>query len=280
MMQHAKIMTEYAAFQAARAGVVWNGNNERMHDAALAALLPTMGDTSNLGKWALTFGKAQVYDTALTALNFHGLKSFNGANLIGQVRVDTINPSWWSPIGQIWKIQAANWKELDFDGPDAFPEDPKLAQFIQRLLDPKYEDKQEDNYRKSTLLQIRLRYFYELRVPFANYLIFTAWFAANARVALHGAVWAPSLDPTANAVKAGSLPAIAMGKGIDHQKGYNTIYGPEMAVLWALAMGNIPLIGGIIGRHYFIPIPATYSMRMQSNFHRRWLMHINSDWDL
>ena len=45
MIQHAKLMTEYAAYQAARAGIVWNGNNERMHDAAIIALLPTMGRT-------------------------------------------------------------------------------------------------------------------------------------------------------------------------------------------------------------------------------------------
>src|SRR5918998_1727054 len=55
MIQHAKLMTEYAAYQAARAGIVWNGNNERMHDAAIIALLPTIGDTSDVGKLALTF---------------------------------------------------------------------------------------------------------------------------------------------------------------------------------------------------------------------------------
>src|SRR5258705_9102744 len=42
MVQQARLMTEYAAYQAARAGIVWNANNERMHDAAVFALLPTM----------------------------------------------------------------------------------------------------------------------------------------------------------------------------------------------------------------------------------------------
>ena len=42
-----------------------------------------------------------------------------------------------------------------------------------------------------------------------------------------------------------------------------------MLVLWQLAHGEVPLIG----RRYFLPLTATYSMRMQSNFHRKWIMH-------
>src|SRR5438105_930062 len=68
MLQQAKLMTEYAAFQAARAGVVWNGNNERMHDAAIVALLPTLGRTDSFSDVAQTWTKAQLYDAALSAL--------------------------------------------------------------------------------------------------------------------------------------------------------------------------------------------------------------------
>jgi len=41
MMQHARIMTEYAAFNAARAGIVWNADRIIMQNAALISLLPT-----------------------------------------------------------------------------------------------------------------------------------------------------------------------------------------------------------------------------------------------
>jgi hypothetical protein len=41
MMQHARIMTEYAAFCAARAGIVWNADRYTMENAAIIALLPT-----------------------------------------------------------------------------------------------------------------------------------------------------------------------------------------------------------------------------------------------
>src|SRR5215213_5204064 len=61
-MQHAKILTEYAAYNAARAGIVWNGNNERMRDAAIVSLLPTMGRTDRIDRLAVTWGVHQLYD--------------------------------------------------------------------------------------------------------------------------------------------------------------------------------------------------------------------------
>lgn len=41
MMQQARLMLEYAAFKAARTGIVWNGDPDRMWDAAEQTLLPT-----------------------------------------------------------------------------------------------------------------------------------------------------------------------------------------------------------------------------------------------
>src|SRR5688500_4861563 len=58
LIQQAKLMTEYAAYQAARAGSVWNGSAERMHDAALVALLPTIHRTDDLAQVGLAWGKA------------------------------------------------------------------------------------------------------------------------------------------------------------------------------------------------------------------------------
>ena len=81
--------------------------------------------------------------------------------------------------------------------------------------------------------------------------------------------------------KSGGVSGLgAMGRGIYHQKGYATVYYPEMRVLWGLATGGIPLLSNLAGRRYFIPLNATYSMRMQSNFHRKWIMHLNPAWGL
>jgi hypothetical protein len=287
MIQHAKLMTEYAAYQAARAGIVWNGNNERMHDAAIMALLPTMGRTDTLDEVAETWALHQLYDTALRGLAWSATRvrpprSFNGSNLFGMIRVDTINPAYFTPIDSIWKLRSgANWQELDFDGADSYPEVPALENNIRKFFNLPEPDDSETVYRKATRLTIRLRYWYELRVPFANWVIFTSWYAANARVALSGAIDRPTLQKSNMLNRTSDISGLrGLARGIGHERGYNTAYAPEMWVLWGLSNGSIPLISDVVGRRYFIPLTATHTMRMQSNFHRKWILHLNPDWGL
>jgi hypothetical protein len=282
MLQQAKLMTEYAAYQAARAGIVWNGNNERMHDAAIVALLPTMGHSDTIGHVAETWIKHQVYDTALAQLAWGvpaGAKSINASNLVGFIRVDTVNPDLLSPFGSdikdIWKLRnGVNWQELDFDGPDAYPEVPNLETKIAKFFNLPLPDDQEEVYRKSTVLQIRLRYWYEMRIPFANWVIFLAWYASNADVALYGSIDRSTTTRQNMFGKSGSVASVGgQGKGIKVQRGFDTVYKPEMLVLWGLANGSIPLLSSVVGKRFFFPLSATYSMRMQSNFHKKWIMH-------
>ncbi|MBJ6764007.1 pilus assembly protein [Myxococcaceae bacterium JPH2] len=286
MIQHAKLMTEYAAYQAARAGIVWNGNNERMHDAAIVALLPTMGRTDDIVELGKTWGKHQLYDKAMRALAWGGgvvPESLNGSNLFGIIRVDTVNPAYFTPIDTIWKLRAGyNWQELDFDGADSFPEVPGLESKIIKFFNLPEPDESETVYRKATRLTIRLRYWYEMRVPFANWVIFYAWYASNAQVALRGAIDRPTLEQKANMTNRTKDISALRGKarGMDHEEGYNTVYAPEMWVLWGLADGSIPLVSKLVGKRYFLPLTATYTMRMQSNFHRKWIMHLKPDWGL
>ncbi|MDY7229431.1 TadE/TadG family type IV pilus assembly protein [Hyalangium rubrum] len=287
MIQHAKLMTEYAAYQAARAGIVWNGNNERMHDAAIVALLPTMGRTDKASELLLTWAKHQAYDTAMRSLAWTATRvrppaSFNGSNLFGVIRVDTINPAYFTPIDTIWKLRTgANWQELDFDGADSFPEVPALEDNIRKFFNLPEPDDSETVYRKATRLTIRLRYWYEMRVPFANWVIFTSWYASNARVALYGAIDRPTLSKSNMLNKTSNVSALQFrARGMDHERGYNTLYAPEMWVLWGLANGSIPLVSDLVGKRYFLPLTATHTMRMQSNFHRKWILHLNPDWGL
>ncbi len=278
LMQQARLMTGYAAFCAARAGIVWNGHHERMQDAALLALLPTLGRTDGLAGLAGTWARARLDDEALRRLAWPTRDApvpdaVNGSWLFGRVRVDTVSPSGDAPR---W---APSWEELDFDGPGTSSRAPERASEPARLPEPPPSDVAEAAYREATVLSVRVRYWYELRVPFADWVLFTTWWATRAGASLGGAIDRPSVDARASLTHArggmhevGALPA----RGMEHQRGYSTLYAAEMAVLWGLATGSIPLAGGV-GPHYLIPLTATYSMRMQSNFHAKWRMHPSLD---
>ena len=76
-----------------------------------------------------------------------------------------------------------------------------------------------------------------------------------------------------------SVPETAMNKNHRRVLGEYNVGSPgkitpqEMAVLWSLAQGEGERTPDAPARGYFIPLSATYSLRMQSNFHRKWLMH-------
>src|SRR4051812_9783335 len=133
MVQQARLMTEYAAFQAARAGIVWNGSNERMHDAAVIALLPTMGKTRDMGEILDTWNKHNGTDAMLQSQAWGVPKTqVNGQSLVGQIRVDTITPSLMENPSTYWNSVIPN--ELDFDGVETFPEDPALEAHISKFF--------------------------------------------------------------------------------------------------------------------------------------------------
>ena len=125
------------------------------------------------------------------------------------------------------------------------------------------------------MLSIRVRYWYEMRIPFANWVIFISWFAANADVALHGAIDRSTLCGPANMMnQTADVAALARrARASSHQKGYATVYPARWRCSGGWPPAQIPLVARLDGQRYFIPLTATYSMRMQSNFHRKWMMH-------
>lgn len=211
LIQQARLMTEYAAFAAARSGIVWGGNNERMHDAALLAVLPTLGRTDRMESLGATWASARQKDLEMHRW-LHGARpegtppAMEAAGLLGLVRVDMVSPAGHLALG-------TDWRELDFDRPDLPP--------------------------AATVLSVRVRYLYELRVPFAGWMIFTGWYAASVGDAL----------------------------GMHPARGF-PLTPREMEVLWQLSR-----------RHRtFLPLSATYSLRMQSNVQRKWLVHEAPRW--
>lgn len=157
-LQQARIMVEYAAFSAARTGIVKNGDNGPsngfdgpMHDAAVLAILPTFGRTDSIPALLATQLRFSAEDLVLKPLG------------LSQVRVYV-----WSPTRADFSSFGGhlNGQEIDFDD-----------------VRPAAAD--------ATLLSLQVRYLYEMKVPFANKLIQTIWLASKAGVlrAWEGSDW-------------------------------------------------------------------------------------------
>src|SRR5436190_12257871 len=96
LVQQARLLAQYAAFAAARAGVVWGAGNARMHDAAMLVLLPLLGRADSWEAVAESWPTVQRKELAL---------------LGGLVRVDVLSPK----------------EPPDFDAPESYPEGPGLG---------------------------------------------------------------------------------------------------------------------------------------------------------
>jgi hypothetical protein len=177
-LQQARIMVEYAAFSAARTGIVKNADNGGsngfdgpMHDAAVIAVLPTFGRTDSFTHLGATWLRFKAEDALLRQFG------------LSQVRVFVHNPikSDFKTLGQ-----HLNGQEIDFDDVR-----PAAAEAM--------------------LLSLQVRYLYEMKVPFANRLIQTLWLASKAGVlrSWQGSDWTgPKVGGQAGA------DAVALSRGI------------------------------------------------------------------
>jgi len=222
-LQRARIFAEYAAFAAARTGIVYDGDPDKMKDAATLAILPSYGRTDGFGEIAKTLARFKLAEAALTPL---GLE---------QVRIYVHNPvaTDFARFGQ-----HLNGQEIDFDDVR-----PAAAE--------------------ATLLSLQVRYLYELRVPFANKLIQTIWLAAHAGILARWRGWdltSPKMvtQNGVDAVAASRVAAAATSVPDGTPEGI-----PITALVTA---GNAP---GALG-HFFLPVEAFYTMRMQSNPFLKW----------
>ncbi len=227
LMEHARLMLEYAAFTAARAGAVWNADKTLMEDAAVFVLTPTFGISAENGGLGTQVNRADdAAHFAVTYGVFQELNALSNPLLPKLVTVDVLNPTQESLGSQT---------EVDFDDP------------AQRAL---------------TQLTIRVRYYYNLRIPYANWIIWEAYMGANAGMLIARRVDGWYYEPSGQAGGIG-------GVTVDKRAGlamvgfaakapnacYTNIGSGDMTALAILAQANT----------YLIPMVTTYTVRMQSN---------------
>ncbi|TQF15322.1 pilus assembly protein [Myxococcus llanfairpwllgwyngyllgogerychwyrndrobwllllantysiliogogogochensis] len=224
MVHNARLMTEYGAYRAVRAGIVNHGGCKLMEQAALAALLPTLPPLSGSG------GMASRIDTLDRAMKFHKAytarlrrpEPFYARAGLPLLQVEVLNPK----SGELAGLFGTYGSHLD-------------------TLEIDYDDVRDDRVIEANLLSIRLTYFYELRIPFANWQLHSFYLGREFLDELKGLQFENQ--------RAGGQTATAYLQNRGRNGGK---FHPQLVTLAQLG-GN--------DRKYVLPLVATWSMRMQSN---------------
>lgn len=232
MMHQARLMTEYAAYRAARSGVVNSGDCARMEWAGIYAVLPTLGPaTGPLGPrpgrvdtLARALDLYNTYTLAPSGARNPNLDHVTGAGLLPRIRIEVLNPA-RSQLDGLFARYGAHLAGQELD----------------------YDDVRDEQITDANLLSVRVTYHYEMVIPFANWLIHSWYIGLNHLSALRG------LQFESKTVGGASGYDYLMARGIDERA-----VGPRAAdfrKIGAAALANV----------YLIPLQASYTMRMQSN---------------
>jgi hypothetical protein len=135
MMLQARIMAEYAAFRATRAGSVNHGNCRAMEHAAIAALLPTFRRTDTPGNLGKAFDAHK--DNRYRGLTYWGGKNLDANHIVWLFRERPLRASIPTQGG-------GQGEDIDFD---------------------------HDFDQQPMQLEVQLIFWYPLRIPFADWVI-------------------------------------------------------------------------------------------------------------
>lgn len=269
MVQHARIMTEYAAFNAARAGIVWNADPFIMENAAIISLLPAndglikeadIGNPTQMLKRILQ--RALLYqmnrrlpqavemirgaaDDIISQIPIGGKKGqeilSDGADKLIDAGAKAAEAALTSAIGKALGSDEDRLVRVELLSPSSAD--------MTALGGNQEIDFDEFNKRDANRLTIRVRFMYMMRIPFANWIIHNAWMAGRAGQKLYGAVWNAQTQENETGFR-----------DVADYKGPSSGDYAERDLQVAAELSK----NGV----YMIPLTASYTMRMQSNPYR------------
>ncbi len=199
LMQQARLLTQYAAFRAARAGSLGQADCKKMTDAAVEGILPSFGRTDDA---------KHLQSTWTTNVPNRGFPQGNSTNISGSTVA-------------LQKLVNLSYIVESINGGPVAPYDSSINDF----------DDPGHGYR----LSAHVSYNYEMRIPFANWMIHEMWTGGNY---FHDSI--DMLSPSKTAAP-GLKPA-------------------DLA-----RIGQTTDKPGTSGGRYFLPLPASSMMRMMSN---------------
>lgn len=149
MIQHARIATEYAAYNAARSGIVYNGDPKMMERAAFLSLLPTFGRADDLTAIGPTLFRAAATQLGSDLADALGLDLLTNVKM---VQVEILDHPTVDRMAIMDQQRHLNKQQIDFDD---WRTQPAIA----------------------NQLTVHVRYYYKMVVPFANWFLQYMWLA-------------------------------------------------------------------------------------------------------
>ncbi|MHB8419841.1 MAG: TadE/TadG family type IV pilus assembly protein [Myxococcales bacterium] len=218
MMQQTRLLTEYAAFRAVRAGAVDQIDCKKMNTAAIEALLPSIGRTDSATQLLATFaGGRRGGSEAGTLVGAPTSLPFKNWALLTLPTLHVVDISY--VVKESNSAPKAPYTAQDFDDPD----------------------------HPITLVD-NVIYNYQLTIPFADMLIYQIWTGTEFLMG-SADVLMPANNGQTNLVTSGTMIQRAQSFNADPAKKQRM-----ESVAAAAAFSK-----------YFVPIRASYSMRMMSN---------------
>ena len=276
LMEHAKIVSEYAAYNAARAGIVHDGNWNVMRNAALIAALPLYARTDTIGNFLLTWAKVKAVaeitgavDTGMATLerlagDLLGVEISGVAQDISLIEIQVDSPTqdaykaWSAWVTQ----QQQKATDIDSRGELHYPSGDHEIDFddidFYKWATANYPSIQPGR------LGVDVRVLYPLRIPIVNKIIFELWLAQilldTRQVRSDLTEWSQFKAHVGGGQHSGESLDDAV-KAAPDQGPLNDFFSTSQ---WIKEVRTLRWVADNYGI-YLIPIHGTYAMQMQSN---------------
>lgn len=275
MIQHGRVMTEYAAYNAVRAGIVHNANWNVMQNAAMISALPIYKRTDRWDRFLRAWAEVKAVSEATQAADMTmGTLERLAGDLLGvhisgfMQDISLIEVNVTSPKPRVfnkWRTwidrQQSKAKRIDQAGPLVYPEGGREIDFDDVNF---FDWLSENDGPGAGRLAVEVRILYPLRIPVINSLIFQLWWAQSylraRRIESDITEWAAWRGRIQGGLASGQYLDEAMersqGGPLDDLVTTRQWTKELRTLRWLAAEQHV----------YLIPLKASYAMQMQSNF--------------
>ncbi|MEO0811440.1 MAG: TadE family protein [Myxococcota bacterium] len=271
LVQHGRIMTEYAAYCAARAGIVHNADWNVMRNAALVATLPLYDRTDDAERYLSTWAKVkaaaeitEAVDTGTATLervagDLLGVEISGTTQDVSLVEVAVTRPTRDEfRAVEAWAAQQARDSQVvDPTAPLRYPDGEVDFDDVLMFADPNMPD-------GLGTLALEVRVLYPLKIPLVNKVVFELWLAQEL---LRSRTFDSSLGDWVQfrtKISDGGGAGQYLSDAVSAGEGEGPLDDFFTTSQW---MKEVRTLRWVAQQHdlYLLPLRSSYAMQMQSN---------------